>query len=597
MSIGFSRRTLVRASAGLAALSAEGIGAQGLNQATPLADSIGQAVVTMSPQHGSRFALPATTIAIRGVTLDQIANIYVKGSRSGPAHGVLREHSDGNGVTWEPDARFFETETVTVTADVPLTNTVDGAATFVVAEQAPRLPTTPITDRTSVSAGDDLVHSFRSRPDMAPVKIDVGLIDESRIAPGVVAVSPNVPGGQSGPHIVDNAGETIWHHTPADPNQVVYCFKRQTYNGVPVLTWAESPNIRGLGYGHHVFYDQSYEQIATVQAGHGLDGLDVHDLVITDYGTAWVFSYNAVWADVNGARQNVMEGVIQEIEIATGEVWWEWHSLDHIGTDESESDISETPDLAWDYLHINSLDVDHDGALLISSRTCNSIYKIDVNNHEVVWRLGGIKSDFPLADDAKFFWQHDAQRLPDGTISIFDNHDDTNRTDSRGIVLELDEEAMTATLVREYHRDGGMWSPYQANMQTLENGNVFIGWGSGPRCSEFTADGEMIFDMKYRAGGSYRGYRIDWEGTPSRPIDYLLEDAADGSLTAYVSWNGATDIASWRVIDGNGAEVARAPKTTFETQVTGIPISSYLEAQAINAAGQIIGGRILQRGG
>ena len=593
MSVNISRRRLVQASAGMAILPTQITKA---GQATPVVEVESQALVTMSPQHGSLFALPGTTIIIRDVTLDQIGNIYVSGSLSGPAHGVIREHSDGNGVTFQPDAEFFETETVTVTADVPLTDGPEGAATFVIGEQAHRLTTAPIFDRTAASDNDDLVHSFKSRPDMAPVKIDVFTIDEPRLAPGLIAVTPNVPEGQSGAHLVDNTGETIWHHTPADTNQVVYCFQRQTYNGEPVLTWAESPDIRGLGYGHHVIYDQSYQQIATVQAGHGLDGLDVHDLVITDYGTAWAFSYNAVWSEVNGARQAVMEGVIQEIEIATGDVWWEWHSLDHIGVEESEADITGGPDFAWDYLHINSIDVDHDGNILFSSRTCNTIYKVDTKNHQVIWRLGGTQSDFPLEPDAVFYWQHDARRLPDGTISIFDNHDDTNQTESRGIVFALDEVAMTATLLREYYRDGGMWSPYQANMQTLDNGNVFMGWGSGPRCSEFTHEGEMIFDMKYRSGGSYRGYRVDWQGTPTRPLDYLIADGADGTLTAYVSWNGATDIAEWRVVDGNGNELARAAKTTFETELTGIPISAYMEAQALNAAGQVIGGRVMHRG-
>lgn len=127
MSVNISRRRLVQASAGMAILPTQITKA---GQATPVVVVESQALVTMSPQHGSLFALPGTTITIRDVTLDQIGNIYVSGSLSGPAHGVIREHSDGNGVTWQPDAEFFETETVTVTADVPLTDGPEGLEDF-----------------------------------------------------------------------------------------------------------------------------------------------------------------------------------------------------------------------------------------------------------------------------------------------------------------------------------------------------------------------------------------------------------------------------------------------------------------------------------
>lgn len=602
MSSTLSRRTLIQSTGALSLSTVMPIAAtNAAAQSTPEVLPASRAVVTMSPQHGSMFALPGTTIAFRGVTADQIGNIYVSGSLSGPASGALREHSDGNGVTWKHDAEFLETETVIVRADVPLTDASDGAATFVIGEQAPRPATSPIEDRTTASDDDSIVHSFRSRPDMAPVKIDVDVLDASRIAPGVMAVTPNVPGGQSGAHLVDNAGETIWHHTPADINHVIYCLNMQVYNGEPVLTWWEGGDYRGWGYGHYVIADQSYNRIATIQAGHGLNGLDLHDLVLTDYGTAWAASYHSQWAEVGGIRRNVIEYVIQEIDVASGDIWWEWHSLDHVGLEESNAKLPEDPGFSWDHFHGNSIEVDNDGELIVSSRTSHTIFKISVKDHQIIWRLGGELSDFRLDENAKFYWQHDARRASGGTLSLFDNHDDTNEDESRGIVFELDEVAMTATLLREYHRDGGMWSPYQSNMQTLENTNLFIGWGSGPRCSEFTHEGEMIFDMKYRAGGSYRGYRIAWNATPDRPLDYVLDDAPDGYLTCYVSWNGATEVSGWQVIAGptvDAAEVvAIASKTTFETELAGVPISAYMEAQALNATGQIIGGRILQRGG
>lgn len=603
MSTSFSRRRFMQASTGLAVSAVLPVGGSAVRaQATPDAEpGFTEVLVTMSPEAGSHYALPGTTIAFRGVTLDQIGNVFVTGSLSGSASGVLREHSDGQGVSWYHDATFLETETVTVRADIPLTNAEDGSATFVIGEQAPRPASSITEDRSAASEDDSIVQSFRSRPDLAPVRIDVSLLDENRVAPGLIAVTPHIPEGQAGATIVDNAGETVWHYIPADINHVVYCLKMQTYNGESVLTWSEGTSHVGWGYGHFVIVNQSYEVIAHVQAGHGVNGLDVHDMVLTEYGTAWVFSYHTVFLDMDGDRRNIMECVIQEIDVATGDVWWEWHSLDHVPLEDSFGNLPDNPANAWDYIHVNSIHVDHDGNLLISSRTNHCIYKINTINHQVIWRLGGKSSDFPLAEDAVFHWQHDAQRRTDGTLSLFDNHDSDNTVDSRGMVFQIDEEAMTADLVQEFYRDGGMHSPYQANMQTLDNGNVFIGWGSGPRCSEFTSEGEMIFDMRYRAGVSYRGYRVDWSATPVAPMDYVLEDGPDGTVTAFISWNGATDVAEWRVVAGPDAssavEVGRAPKSSFETEIAGIPIATYMEAQALNAQGLILGGRVLLRGG
>jgi hypothetical protein len=68
---------------------------------------------------------------------------------------------------------------------------------------------------------------------------------------------------------------------------------------------------------------------------------------------------------------------------------------------------------------------------------------------------------------------------------------------SRGIVLKLDEDAMTATLLREYTHPDTMFSDTQGNVQVLPNGNVFVGWGSEPFFSEFGRDGKLLFDASF----------------------------------------------------------------------------------------------------
>ena len=169
----------------------------------------------------------------------------------------------------------------------------------------------------------------------------------------------------------------------------------------------------------------------------------------------------------------------------------------------------------WDFFHINSVDLDDDGNLLISSRSMQTVYKID-RSGKILWRLGGKSNDFDIGPGADFAWQHDARRQPDGTLTIFDNGA-TPAVEklSRGLILELDEQAMTATLLRQYTHPK-ILSGSQGSVQLLANGNVFVGWGEAPHVSEFDCSGRMLFDAmlgaKYQ---SYRAFRLPWTGRPA----------------------------------------------------------------------------------
>jgi hypothetical protein len=117
----------------------------------------------------------------------------------------------------------------------------------------------------------------------------------------------------------------------------------------------------------------------------------------------------------------VAQGIVQELEIESGEVLFEWHSLDHVGIDETYAKVDQIPGPDLDYFHINSIEVDHDDNLIVSARSTFAVYKIDRETGEIIWRLGGKKSDFEMGPGTRFAYQHDARRQPDGTITIFDN--------------------------------------------------------------------------------------------------------------------------------------------------------------------------------
>src|ERR671916_537201 len=344
--------------------------------------------------------------------------------------------------------------------------------------------------------------AFRSRPDLSPPAVEV--FKKARAtAPGYIFLAPQKGyAGQGGSLIVDNEGQVVWFRPLQERYGRVMDFKAQTYRGRPVLTWMET------GSGEYVICDHTYHEIARVEAGNGYKG-DQHEFLISPQDTALITIYNRVPRDlsaVGGPKESVaVQGTVQEINIETGEVLLEWKSLDHVALDESYAKPGEDIDSPGiDYFHLNSIDVDHDDDLLICARKTSAVYKLDRKSGEVIWRLGGKKSDFEMGPGTRFAYQHDARRQPDGTLTIFDNGTTVFDNgipraveESRAIVVELDEEEMRASLVGEYTHPDKQYADAAGNMQVLANGNVFVGWGRALVISEFSSDGELLFDARF----------------------------------------------------------------------------------------------------
>jgi Arylsulfotransferase (ASST) len=198
----------------------------------------------------------------------------------------------------------------------------------------------------------------------------------------------------------------------------------------------------------------------------------------------------------------VLDGIVQEIDIETDQVLFEWHSLEHVGLEESYLKPN-------DYFHINSINVYDENHLLISSRSTCTVYKVDRKTGEIVWRLGGKKNDFEMGPGTPFAFQHDVRRHPDGIITIFSNGNVTREEQSRGIMVEIDENAMSASLAHEYTRPDKLLSATQGSVQVLPNGNVFVGWGSAPVFSEFSHEGVLLSSAAFPTEGeSYRAFRF-----------------------------------------------------------------------------------------
>jgi hypothetical protein len=364
-----------------------------------------------------------------------------------------------------------------------------------------------------------------------------------------------------------------------------------------VLTWWEGTSTLGVGAGEGVVLDQDYREVMRVRTGNGYEA-DLHEFLITPRNTALLLIYAYVNADLTSVKGpkagKAIDGIVQEVDLETGRVLFEWHSLDHVRLDESYWPLTEDPTKeAWDYIHLNSVGIDNDGDLLVNARHTWAAYKIDRQTGSVRWRLGGKKSDFELDEDAKFAYQHDVRRRADGAITLFDNaasQAEAKGKVSRGLALELDEGAHTASVADEYPHPEKWVAETQANMQVLPNGNVFIGWGAQPAFSEFSAGGELLFDGRIAEGNdNYRAYRGAWTGRPATRPSLVVD-----GRRAVVSWNGATEVARWQLLAGPRRSAVRAvggphAKTGFETAFDVPADAAYVAARAIGPRGRALG--------
>ena len=554
--------------------------------------------VTVSPLPGSRDVSPQAQISFLGAPSGKLRVLSVEGSQTGAHTGRLQSYSNGDGASFVPTRPFAEGERVTVRAQL----TVGGAShalldQFAVARQDP-ISTTPEGSHPGAASE---VQSFHSRPELQPPAVTVTALS-SAVSPGDEFLAPYGGPGQAGPMILDQNGGLVWFK-PLPKNTSATNLRVQEYAGKPVLTWWQGDiSVHGYGLGEDMIADSTYTDIAHVKAGNGLQA-DLHEFQLTPQGTALITAYDPIHCNLSSvggsADGAVNDGVFQEIDVRTGLVMYEWTSIDHVGLSESYASAGGSSiAFPYDFFHINSIGLDQDGTFLISARNTWTTYEIGADSGQILWRLGGKHSSFRLGSGVRTAWQHDPRELPGGLISIFDNGaSPTVHQHSRGILVKLDPANGTATLVGQISHTPPIRSESEGDMQALANGDWFIGWGQFGDFSEFSPEGKLLFDAHFPPfERSYRDLRFTWTGTPTHPPVLAFQATSAGAGTAYASWNGATQVASWRVLAGTSPSsltaVAQVARGGFETAIP-IPagtIGPYMTVQALDAGGNVLAG-------
>ena len=328
----------------------------------------------------------------------------------------------------------------------------------------------------------------------------------------------------NGPEIVNSQGDVVWFKAvPA--GEEASDFRVQTYESQPVLTWWQGTGLGGLSSGSDYIYNDHYQQIATVNAGNGLSA-DGHEFLITPWNTALILSYTTTTANLTSiggpADQTVINGVVQEIDIQTGQVLFQWNSEDHVPFSQSEQPLPASASEPWDWFHINAVKLDTNGNLLIDARDTWTTYEVSPQTGNILWQLGGKDSSFKLQaapgqslDDAGeiFAWQHDPQPLGNDTYTFFDNESSgtPEYSVSRVVTVKLNPSNRTATLIDSVDQPEGLVAASQGNGQTTPQNNLVVGWGILPYFSEFSPSGQLIFNAEFPAGvNTYRAYQFPW---------------------------------------------------------------------------------------
>lgn len=348
--------------------------------------------------------------------------------------------------------------------------------------------------------------------------------------------------------------------------------------------------------------------------GKGLKG-DSHEFRITPQGTALITIYHKRQTDCTllglGKTCWIQDGMFQEIDIETGNLIFEWRSTDHIEMSDAFSSpchkdgYGKSQQDSFDWFHINSVYKLPAGDYIVSARYMHAVMCISGTTGELLWQLGGKKNSFKDLDSAiTFEWQHHAVWLGNNTLTVFDNHANnvfyTHGKHSRAMIIQLDLEKMTASLLQDYIHPDEIVNVSQGSAQRLpKTENIFVGFGNSPNFVEFDADGTVLCSARYAPQivfgildfgivKSYRIFKKHWKGSPT-----ALPNMKIVKGQVYVSWNGATEVQSWQLQTSETESNSFTPlqqleSDSFETAFTLAEDQGFVRVAAMDEAGSIL---------
>ncbi|KAF2144703.1 uncharacterized protein K452DRAFT_316644 [Aplosporella prunicola CBS 121167] len=463
------------------------------------------------------------------------------------------------------------------------------------------------------------VYQFYSRPELQAPILHFDVLWSDFLSPGYIFLAP-YRNADPGPYIYDNHGELVWSGAGLMGPQVGQAPRVCDYQGADHLCFYQGMQYQGFARGHGIIMDNQYKIVKAVESGGSTAVADMHEFRVLPGGKTAVMTvyqtrqYDLAPFGIDRGMGWIVDSMFQEVDVETGKVLFEWRSLDHLSpsfsyTQAGTTDTSghgRTAMSPWDYFHINSIDKNAEGDYLISARHMAAIYKISGEDGHVIWELNGANPTFHNID-LHFSSQHHARWKKENSthtvLTLFDNASNgfniTNPS-SRGMEVAINHVARTAVMTKEWVAPDGVLAASQGNLQTLKDGHVMVGWGDHPFFSEHLPTGEAVMYGKIAAPESgvmnYRAYKYEWSATPAdNPSLWTFSRTGTSvaGMAFYVSWNGATEVRSWKFYASNTADgpwefVGNATKTGFETRLRIASVRLFAFAEALDKDGNAI---------
>jgi hypothetical protein len=514
----------------------------------------------LSPVPGAPFVSAQNNyilVRFESITPSQVTNlttdfITVTGPNSGTHSGVTRVASDGRTVMFIMSSDFSNNELVTVKLNPQVEPNAKGAvapyqyqftttATAVIAlvESSAKAPVRPLAP-----AEQDKIANRTGAASPKPRAVPKAMLMSNGVSvpsdfPQVVITVNNNPspgclflengiGVPPYTMIMDNNGLPLWYTRGR-----MYGFKIQK-NGM--ITWCRSDDA-----GFPAF-DQNFNYLKTYFTANGYL-TDSHELKVMADGSYFMIGHQNCIVDSLGST--IRENCVQAFT-AAGDLVLQWRAWDNYNL----ADVNGNPD----FPHMNAIDIDDDGNILVSARHLSEVTKINRDSGDIIWRLSGAHSSFSFVNDPfnGTSFQHNISALGSGHYMVFDNGDGRTNQVSRAVEYQLDLTNMTATVAWQYLGTPERYAYYCGSAQRLPTGNTLIDFvlADYPKAIEVDTNGVKHFELSMiPSSDSYRAFRAPWNGVVAAP--YLIVEPQVDNITLIFNKFGDHNVAYYRIYGGS----------------------------------------------
>ncbi|GAB7337073.1 hypothetical protein MBLNU457_g2478t1 [Dothideomycetes sp. NU457] len=357
--------------------------------------------------------------------------------------------------------------------------------------------------------------------------------------------------------IVDGHGQLVWM---ADRWGHIRDTRVHEYRGQDYITFWNAAMNTTFEDGTYYMLDSSYETAYKIHPYGNVTGTDPYGFDI--FGESAVMTVrrpaHADLSSIGGPKNaSIFDSLVQEIDIATGKLVFQWSALQYFSPRESLERYRSRQDSSKDIFHINSIDKDDQGNYIILFRYLHAIVCVNPDG-DVLWTLGGKRNSFYDLSNGKatrITTEHRAKWQPGNVIKLLETDVPDRRASHaahhQGVRIALDPGSITAILLQESANSSATLTHAQHPSRPTSTGDALA--GSSKHSTPYTesSSGNIICDAAlgvYETDkqNSYRKFKGKWTGRPKRRPDVAIRNGFS-DMNVYVSWNGATDVRHWRV--------------------------------------------------